>query len=77
MAVLVVPPEVRTGQVVARATIMHYCRDRLFDAHLWKKIGSGTGLAALRINLTATGLERLSQGAKQGRRGQHAWTASA
>ena len=34
-------PWVRTAEGQARATIKHYYRDRLFDAGLWKKIGSG------------------------------------
>jgi len=34
-------PWVRTEQGEARAAIKHYYRDRLFDARLWKKIGSG------------------------------------
>ncbi|MFC4929408.1 hydrolase 1, exosortase A system-associated [Massilia sp. GCM10023247] len=34
-------PWVRTEAGQARATIKHYYRDRLFDARLWKKIGSG------------------------------------
>ncbi|MFC5460195.1 hydrolase 1, exosortase A system-associated [Massilia niabensis] len=34
-------PWVRTEEGQARATIKHYYKDRLFDARLWKKIGSG------------------------------------
>ena len=34
-------PWVRTEEGAARATIKHYYKDRLFDARLWKKIGSG------------------------------------
>ena len=34
-------PWVRTDAGQARATIKHYYKDRLFDARLWKKIGSG------------------------------------
>lgn len=34
-------PWVRTEEGAARATIKHYYKDRLFDAALWKKIGSG------------------------------------
>jgi exosortase A-associated hydrolase 1 len=34
-------PWVRTEEGAARATIKHYYRARLFDAALWKKIGSG------------------------------------
>ena len=34
-------PWVRTESGAARATLKHYYRGRLFDAGLWKKIGSG------------------------------------
>jgi exosortase A-associated hydrolase 1 len=34
-------PWVRTEEGAARATLRHYYKDRLFDARLWKKIGSG------------------------------------
>jgi exosortase A-associated hydrolase 1 len=34
-------PWVRTEEGAARATLKHYYKDRLFDARLWKKIGSG------------------------------------
>jgi exosortase A-associated hydrolase 1 len=34
-------PWVRTEEGAARATIKHYYRHRLFDAALWKKVGSG------------------------------------
>jgi exosortase A-associated hydrolase 1 len=34
-------PWVRTEEGAARATVRHYYKDRLFDARLWKKIGSG------------------------------------
>jgi exosortase A-associated hydrolase 1 len=34
-------PWVRTEEGAARATIKHYYKERLFDAALWKKIGSG------------------------------------
>ncbi|KQQ87030.1 hydrolase 1, exosortase A system-associated [Massilia sp. Leaf139] len=34
-------PWVRTEEGAARATIKHYYKERLFDAALWKKVGSG------------------------------------
>ena len=34
-------PWVRTDEGAARATVKHYYKDRLFDAALWKKVGSG------------------------------------